>query len=203
MDWPTYQDSNHHYHLAKSPTLDPQAKPLYGLQLLAQHPQTVTLIVEGEYPADAINRYLSKQNSHYPFFAATSSSATSADYANWGPLAGRQCLIWPDNDVMKLHYAQQVRTKLEKSDCPVEQIDAPNLKLPEDGDCVDWLKVNAFMKATDILSLPHLKPAPLPLPTAPTENDEETITKLAASHHWNMTELESPPPKNCTFALPP
>ena len=181
---PMYQDSNHQYHLAEPPTLNSHAKPLYGLHLLAKHPQAVVLIVEGEHPADVINRYLGKQSSHYPFFTMTSGSTTSADHADWEPLAGRQCLIWPDNDTVGLRYAQQVRAKLEEFGCQVEQIDAASLKLPESGDCVDWLKVNIFTKAEDILSLPRLKPAPLPS-TAPTENDEETITKLAA-----LTPLE-------------
>lgn len=80
---PMYQDNTQHYHLREPPALNPQAKPLYGLQLLTQHPQAIVLIVEGEYPADIMNRYLGKQSSQFPFFAVTSGSATSADHADW------------------------------------------------------------------------------------------------------------------------
>ena len=59
---PMYRDENNQYHLGEPLSLNSQAKPLYGLHLLAQYPQAAILIVEGEYPADVINRHLRKQN---------------------------------------------------------------------------------------------------------------------------------------------
>lgn len=174
---PMYKDSNNQYYLAEPTTLINQAKPLYGLQLLAQKPRAAILIVEGEYPADVINQYFRNQNADYAPCVITSGSATSADNANWEPLAKRDCIIWPDNDEVGMQYAQQVYSKLEVLGCTVELVDPANLNLPEGGDCVDWLKANPSATIVDILSLPRLQK--ISNPVEPTQTDDDIITRLA------------------------
>lgn len=180
---PMYRDENNQYHLSEPSSLNSQAKPLYGLHWLAQYPQATVLIVEGEYPVDVINRHLRNQNENLKLCAITSGSSTSADSADWKPLAHRDCIIWPDQDTPGNHYAEQVRTKLEALDCMVEIIDAAKLALPEGGDGVDWLAANPSATIADILALPPQIPEPMP--TAHTKdnteiNDDQMITKLAA-----------------------
>ncbi len=177
---PMYQDANNQYHLIEPPSLNSQAKPLYGLHLLAQNPQSTILIVEGEYPADVINRYFKKQSENPTPCAITSGSATSAESADWKPLANRKCLIWPDNDAAGNRYGERVRAKLEELGCAVEIIDAANLHLSEGGDCVDWLAANPSAIVADILALPRLGNLSIQTTREVKPGDDQMIARLAA-----------------------
>jgi hypothetical protein len=128
---PMYRDEKNQYHLAELPTLNNQSKPLYGLHLIAQHPLATILIVEGEHPADVLNQRFSKHLEDHAVCAITSGSATSADNANWEPLAKRNCIIWPDNDAAGLRYAQQACAKLENLGCTVQLLNPARLQLIE------------------------------------------------------------------------
>jgi putative DNA primase/helicase len=70
-------------------------RPLYGLADLAQHPDATVLFVEGEKKADAVAKY-------YPqgdvIGVSAMGGAGSIDKANLSPLAGRNTVLWPDND---------------------------------------------------------------------------------------------------------
>ncbi len=97
--------------------------------------------------------------------ATTSGGAQSVDAADWQPLAGRNVLIWPDNDKAGFEYAQHAADKLRALGCEVAFIDVAALNLPPKGDCVDWLK--AFHQqhghkamAADIWVLPVIERAP-------------------------------------------
>lgn len=177
---PMYQDAGGQYHLGEPPTLNSQAKPLYGLHLLTQYPDATVLIVEGEYPADVINRAIGQRDSRYPCCAVTSGGATSADNTDWQPIAHRQCILWPDNDEAGNRYAQQVCVKLEALGGMVEIIDAAQLKLPIGGDAVDWLTAHPSATVADVLALPLLHPTPnQATEETTTESDQAIIAKLA------------------------
>lgn len=81
----------------------PTPRPLYGLDKLAARPDAPVLIVEGEKAADAAAMLLSS-------FVATTSpgGAAGAKHADWSPLAGRRCTIWPDADPQGEVYAADV-----------------------------------------------------------------------------------------------
>lgn len=178
---PMYRDTKGRYRLVEPPTLNPQAKPLYGLHLLTQYPHAVIFIVEGEYPADVLNRTIGQRDSRYPCCAITSGSATSAENADWQLLANRQCVIWPDHDEAGNHYGQHVRAKLEALGSLVEMIDVTQLQLPTSGDAVDWLTAHPAATVADLLALPRLpsEPAQAQEDAQPTESDQEIIAKLA------------------------
>lgn len=76
-------------------TLDHFAKPgpLYGLDRLAERPDALVLIVEGEACADAARALL-------PGFVAVSwaGGCNAVAKADWSVLAGRSVTIWPDAD---------------------------------------------------------------------------------------------------------
>ncbi len=153
------------------PPAPAQGKPLYRLpELLAADPVDVVLIVEGEWCADHL---------HKPgLIVTTSGSAASANGADWTPLQGRYCLLWPDHDEPGSKYADEVAAKLRALGCTVEVIDVAPLGLPDKGDAVDWLASHPEATAADVLALARVaareaaelsapEPLPSPLPTVP------------------------------------
>lgn len=169
---PMYKDTHDQFHLGEPP--DQKIKPLYGLQLLSIHSDAQIFIVEGEYPADALNRFFKMQNVENKYIAITSGSATSAESADWQPLAGKHCVIWPDNDEPGENYAKQVSEKLKQLSCTLEMIDICSLGLHHGDDCIDWIKsnpsqtINNLLDACALITFNEVR-----------ENDTDTIKKLA------------------------
>jgi DNA primase len=69
--------------------------PLYGTELLAQHPDHPVVVVEGEKSADALRRIFAGRNIIVVTWPGGTPVVLRAD---WTPLAGRQVLLWPDAD---------------------------------------------------------------------------------------------------------
>ena len=138
----------HRYVLGEPPA--PEAgKSLYRLtDLTGTDP---VFVVEGESCADALAALGAT--------ATTSGSASSAKGADWTPLAGRSCVVWPDHDGPGTEYADAVETRLRTLGCAVERIDDGALNLAEHGDAVDWLAANASATLADVLALPRNTPA--------------------------------------------
>lgn len=156
------------------PPAPPEGKPLYGLDRLAAEPDAAVYLVEGEACADALHMR--------GLVAVTSGGKDSADAADWTPLKGRTCIIWPDNDVPGMEYAQNVVRKLHNVAATVHLI-APEIvqSLPPKGDCVDWLHAHPEATADDVRALdtvqpeqgqdamPTSEPEPLRRPLPPAE----------------------------------
>lgn len=72
----------------------PLPRPLYGLSLLVERPDSAVLIVEGEKTADAARKL-------FPDYVVVtwSGGVNSVDKADYSPLKGRKVTLWPDNDV--------------------------------------------------------------------------------------------------------
>ena len=122
-------------------------RPLYGLDRLHTRPEAPVVVVEGEKAADAAERL-------YPGVVAITSPGGSkaALKADWGPLAGRRVLLWPDNDEPGRRYVLDVLKQLEGLDVDVSGVvDVEALGLPASGDAADLDKDS--------------KPAKLPLVT--------------------------------------
>jgi hypothetical protein len=81
----------------------PRPYPLYGFDELAARRDAQVLVVEGEKTADAARAL-------FPEMVAITSpfGAKSASKADWSPLAGRDVVIWPDNDEAGRTYAATV-----------------------------------------------------------------------------------------------
>jgi predicted transcriptional regulator len=81
----------------------PEPRPLYNLDKLAARPDAPVLVVEGEKTADAAAEL-------FPGYVVTTSphGCKSASKADWSPLAGRDVVIWPDNDEAGTAYAMDV-----------------------------------------------------------------------------------------------
>lgn len=134
---PMHRDGNR-FVLGEPPPL-PGGKPLYRLPELASVGTTAKVwIVEGEKCADALAKL--------GIVSTTSGSASSADGADWTPLRGRQCIIWPDADEPGAKYAGDVAARLRKLGCDVEFIDVSALNLPNHGDCADWLETRPLRR---------------------------------------------------------
>lgn len=124
----------------------PSGKPLYNLHALHIDPSACVFVVEGEACVEVL------QNKN--LLATTSGSADSAASANWQALAGRDVIVWPDNDARGLHYLQEVTKILQGLGCALRVVDIAALNLPEKGDVVDWLQSHPHASSKDILALP-------------------------------------------------
>jgi hypothetical protein len=131
------------------PPAPAEGKPLYRLpELLAADSAAPVLIVEGEWCADHLHKL--------GLIVTTSGSAASANGADWTPLRGRHCLLWPDHDAPGSKYAGEVATILRALGCNVEMVDVAPLGLPDKDDAVDWLALHPDATAADVLKLPRL-----------------------------------------------
>jgi hypothetical protein len=156
------------------PAKPAEGMPLYRLpELLAADPADPVLIVEGEGKADALGVLGAT--------VTTSGGSSSASGADWTPLRGRHCLLWPDYDKPGSEYAGAVTAALRALGCTVERLDIEALDLPAKGDAVDWLAAHPGATLADVLALPRLpacepetpsrmqapQPLPDPLPPVP------------------------------------
>lgn len=135
----------------------PNGKPLYNLHQIAKRTDDVVWLVEGEKCADALIKL--------GLLATTSGGADSVDKAFWQSIGNREVLIWPDNDVPGLGYADKARAKLKPLSCKINQLDIAVLNLPAKGDCVDWIAAFTERKgyaptADDVWELPVLESTP-------------------------------------------
>ena len=146
---PMHWDGAHY--VASEPPAPANGKPLYRLpELLDANPAALVWIVEGEKCAENLTKL--------EMLATTSGSAASASGADWTPLQGRRCIVWPDHDKAGADYADAVTAALHAQGCTVELIDVEALGLPPKGDAVDWLALYPDAAAADVLALPRLAP---------------------------------------------
>lgn len=85
-------------------------RPLYGLDRLANRPDAPVIVCEGEKATDAATEI-------FPYRVAITSpnGAGSPHMADWQPLAGREVVIWPDNDDEGRKYAQRAALLAKKA----------------------------------------------------------------------------------------
>lgn len=106
--------------------------PLYRQDECAAHSRI--LVVEGEKACDAA------WDLGIP--ATTSAmGAGNAGWSDWSPMAGKQIVIWPDNDENGSKYATAVAETLGVLGCSVQRIDPTAIGLPEGGDIADMVEL--------------------------------------------------------------
>jgi hypothetical protein len=108
-----------------------EPRPLHNLPALAN--AKCVVVVEGERCVDAARSL--------GFVATTSAGGSqAAAKTDWGPLAGKEVWILPDNDAPGRKYADTVEDILAKlNPAPVVRIiELPGL--PDKGDIVDWIE---------------------------------------------------------------
>ncbi len=94
--------------------------PLYKLPGLLKNLNDVVYIVEGEACADRL--------AELGMTVTTSGGATGYSKTDWKPLAGRQVVIWPDNDEAGLKYAEAVTKILMELECSIQWVDLAQFK---------------------------------------------------------------------------
>lgn len=145
-------------------------KPLYGLELLALHPDADVMVCEGENKSDIINKLVMQQGGG-EIVALTSGSTGTAQAANWQPLAGRHVVIWPDNDEPGAKYAADVSAMLQGIAASVAVLDVAPLNLPHKGDAVDWVKDGGNAAALLEMVKGSVKPAQTALEASQGKQD--------------------------------
>lgn len=122
------------------------SRPLYRLDELFRREHERVVVVEGEQKVDALLQQ--------GVLATTSGGAQSARNADWSPLAGRDVLIWPDNDDAGSGYARAVCRALGHQSRSTAVLEVNALSLPPKGDVVDWLPHHPKANADTIWALP-------------------------------------------------
>lgn len=84
-----------------------EPRPLYGLDRLAQYPDTPVIICEGEKATDAAQQLFPD----HPCIT-TSGGSNAVHKSDLSPLTGRECIIWPDADIAGGKYAASLANRL-------------------------------------------------------------------------------------------
>lgn len=120
----------------------PDTRPLYGLHRLSN--ADVVYIVEGEKCVDAARTI--------GLTATTSSGGAQVPTkTDWTPLAGKEVVIWPDNDDPGRKFPDTVSEILLDLSPPAQVKVVKPAGLPEHGDIVDWLDMHGEAAEPDEL----------------------------------------------------
>lgn len=171
--------------IPKAPT---GPRPLYRLEALSD--LATVLICEGEKAADAaadlVSDALERGRLREPIAVISWSGGSSAPHlTDWSPLAGRDVIIWPDNDAPGLKAAQTLETLLRPIARTVRTLDP--VGEPNSGD-----------DAADVTELPPITRQPRVTLTASTAIASSEFRPLKHVLHDLMPEgfvLLSGPPK--------
>ena len=139
----------------------PAPRPLYNLVALQQRPNAPVLIVEGEKTADAAAKL-------FPSAIAITwpSGCKAIDKADWSPLIGRNCTLWPDADAPGIQAMDKLQGKLLKLGAAQVRIITPPADVPEGWDLADadWSTADAaaYLKANRSAPAAPVTPEPAP-----------------------------------------
>jgi hypothetical protein len=164
----------------------PEPRPLYRLPDLAS--AKTVYVCEGEKAAEAAWSI--------GLVATTSAGgAKAARKTAWSPLAGKDVVIFPDNDQAGRSYGDAVAAILERLKPPsvVKVVNLPDV--PEGGDVVDWIDAHGDAAEPDELrrqiealvdaagSIQPNRPAPAVLPWKPFPVDAlpEPVRRFVAT----------------------
>ncbi len=173
-------------------------RPLYGLELLADRPDAQVLLVEGEKAADAARRLI-------PGMVAMTwpGGANAAKYADWQPLAGRNVVLWPDNDAPGRQAMERVAALLKGLAAEVKGIDPDtqpdDSPTPEAWDAADALAAGWDRERTLAWAKPRItvyvaaqqEPEPETAQNAPESTQQDPVA--TGSRILPDTPLETHP----------
>ncbi len=134
----------------KEPAFGSTGKPLYGLEQLRKARAPVW-VVEGE-------KCVEEMKEHGFVAVSASNGAEGMTKADWTPLKGRKCILWPDNDEPGKKAMDRAAQTLRGIGCDIDIVDVSVLKLEPGDDCVDYFKSHRRKgkRALDQLPLVHL-----------------------------------------------
>lgn len=142
-------------------TAPPAPRPLYNRDAIALRPDAPVLIVEGEKTADAAAKL-------FPSAIAITwpSGCKAINKADWLPIKGRRCTLWPDADMPGRDAMAKLAIHLLKAGAAQVRIIQPPPDAPESWDLADadWTiaEAAAYLKANRSapIELPELAPLP-------------------------------------------
>ena len=124
----------------------PAPRPLYNLDSLSQRPDAPVLIVEGEKTADAAAKLFP-----HAVVITWPSGCKAINKADWAPLAGRKCVLWPDADAPGIQAMDKLQAKLLDLGAAQVRIVTPPSDVAEGWDLADaeWsiAEAGAYLKA--------------------------------------------------------
>lgn len=134
-------------------------RPLYNLHLLSARPEAPVLVVEGEKTADAAQAL-------FPGYVVTcwQGGARAIHKTNWEPLAGRNVILWPDNDEPGVKAMADIAELLGTTPKGLRYVANP-ADAPKHWDVADatWTPEQAKEHLrTHLLKEPPAPPAPIP-----------------------------------------
>ena len=164
----TWLDGGWHFPSKSDPFTSewPAPRPLYRLPDLVSRPDAPVLIAEGEKSADAGADLLP---SHV--VTAWCGGTGGVRHTDWSTLAGRDVVLWPDNDKPGRDAMAKLGPKLQQLGCSVS-IFKPPAEAPPKFDLADaaafgWTPKQAAKVLTDgLVELPPPPPEPEPEPPA-------------------------------------
>lgn len=126
--------------------------PLFRVANLLARPNETVHYTEGEKCAHALQATCG-------YLATTCGSSSNANKTDFQPLAGRNVVIWPDNDEPGIKHAERVATKLQELRANVRVMPIPS-GATKGSDVVDWygLKVYGDVLAMVPEIFPNAKP---------------------------------------------
>jgi putative DNA primase/helicase len=154
----------------------PTPRPLYNVAALARNPEARVIVCEGEKAAN-----FARQLFPSVVVVAWPNGAQSVSKVDWSPLAGRQILLWPDNDD-EGRKAMAKAASLIPNPAKLLTIDPPP-GAPEKWDIADsgWTKAeaHAFVKQN---AKPFTAPEPEPEPEQPDSTSALPFKPLGFDH---------------------
>lgn len=103
----------------------------YSLSLV---PDDTLWIVEGEKACDCAWDVCGLASTTW------AGGANAIEKANWGPVTGKDCILWPDNDQSGIDAMKALQSVLRCNFCRVAIVDVEKLGLRPHDDIVDWVR---------------------------------------------------------------
>jgi putative DNA primase/helicase len=163
----------------------PAPRPLYGKRQLTLKPNAPVLVVEGEKTADAAALLFPQA-----VVITWPSGCKAISKADWSPVAGRRCVLWPDADDVGRDAMAKLSIKLLQLGAEQVRIVQPPADVPEGWDLADatWspAEAAAYLRANrsapielPALAVPDAEPDRDPIPEpAPLPKQGEAFTCL-------------------------
>jgi len=135
----------------------PTPRPLYGLDRLAVSPAAPVIVAEGCKAADAAGQLLNI------LFVSWPGGCNGDHLADWSPLAGRDVLIWPDNDPEGVAAGNRIAARLVAAGgATVAVIDLEGLSEAKGWDAADALAAGWTREQAQSFASERAKPFSVP-----------------------------------------
>jgi putative DNA primase/helicase len=172
----------------------PTPRPLYGLDRLADRPDSPVLVVEGEKTADAAAKVFPNH-----VVITSSGGSNAAGKADWSQLAGRPAVIWPDHDGPGRKYAADVARLATKAGAVSARVVVVPRAWPDRWDLADkppdgvtTETLRAMLDgAVESLSSEAAASAPIDLKEAGLTQREALLQVCDDATVWRSTEGEA------------